>query len=436
MRLIDLYYKERSREQFIPGKSRVQYSGPIFDQEEVKAVLDSLLDGWLAAGKRTAKFEKLVADLMGGRGCVTVNSGSSALLVAWAALKNQRLRNRLQDGDEVITAALTHPATINCLLQNNLKPVLVDIDLDTLNFDVSQVEEAISQRTRGILPLHFLGNPCDMAPLMELARKHDLFVVEDCCDAYGGEYDGRRLGSFGDMATASFYAAHTLTTGEGGAVVYNHPKYRPILRSLRSWGVACATCNYSPCRVATDPAFECPQRFDVVVGLESWDRRYLFLDIGYNLKMVEMQAAFGLEQMRKVTSFVEKRRENWEYLVSALSEYQHYLALQRPTPKSQPAWFAVALTVKPEAPFTRGEIVRWLEEHQIETRPFFAGDIRDQPAYKGIPFRTVGGLENTRHARDGGFFIGCYPGITAQMREYMLSVFHDFMQKYGAGSYV
>lgn len=428
--LIDSYYKQLEKREFIPGETKIQYSGPIFDQEEVKAVLSSLLDGWLVVGKQTTEFEESFASLIGAKGCVTVNSGSSALLIAWAALKNRRLRKRLKDDSEVITTALTHPATINCLLQNGLKPVLIDVDGETLNIAPSLIEEATSDKTGGLLPMHFLGNPCDMAPIQEIAKKYQLFIVEDCCDAYGGEYHNAKLGTWGDLAAISFYVAHALTMGEGGAVLYNDSKYRPVLRSLRAWGVACATCSYTPCRVAIDPTFECPMRFKTKTKLGEWDSRHLFVDIGYNLKTIEMQAAFGVEQIKKLPFFVEKRKENWEYLVKSLKDYHHFLAPQKPTPNSQPAWFGVAFTVRPQAPFTRKDLIQWLEEHRIETRHFFAGDIRHQPAYRNIPFKVVGNLENTTYARENGFFIGCYPGITKEMREYMVTVFNDFFKKF------
>jgi len=430
LKMVNQYFALRPKKEFIPGETKVQYSGPVFGEQEVKAVLLSLLDGWMVIGKRTREFEKMFADYIGAKGCVTVNSGSSALLVAWSALKNQRLSRPIEDGSEVITTALTHPATINCLLQNNLLPVLVDINPDTLNLDPSLVKTAISKKTRAILPLHFLGNPCDMDVLREIADKHDVFIVEDCCDAYGSEYNNLKVGVFGDMSVVSFYAAHTITMGEGGAVLYKNERFEPILKSLRGWGVACASCQYSPCRVSIDPAFKCPGRFQTKIGLEQWDRRHLFIDIGYNLKIVEMQAAFGIEQLKRLPSFIAKRRENWEYIVKSLEDYRSYVKPQEPTQNSKPAWFSIAFIVSPRAPFTRHDIIQWLEKHKIETRLFFAGDIRDQPAYKNVRFKVVGDLEHTRYVKDYGFFIGCYPGITQEMLEYVVNTFKNFFKRF------
>lgn len=430
--LIDKYFSEKDRAAFIAGKTKIQYSGPIFDQNEVKAVLKSLFDGWLAAGKLNKEFERLFANFIGSKGCVTVNSGSSALLIAWACLKNHRLKKPLKSGDEVITTAMTHPATINCLLQNGLTPVLVDVERDTLNINPSLVNEAISKKTRAILPLHFLGNPCDMDQLKEIAEKYDLFTVEDCCDAHGSEYKNSKLGSIGDLGAFSFYPAHAITMGEGGAITYNKYKiYGDVLKSLRSWGVACASCPYKPCKIAQDPNYECPFRFKAMSKvLRRYDRRHLFVDVGYNLKIIEMQAAFGVEQMKKLPLFIEKRRENWAYIAKSLERYNDYMTIQKPTPNSKPSPFGVALVIEPDAPFRRHDLIKWLEKHMIETRHLFAGDIRDQPAYRDIQFKAVGDFENTKLARDNGFFIGCYPGITKKMREYVLSTFETFFSKY------
>jgi len=430
--LIDEYFSTKDEVEFYPGKTKIQYSGPIFDQNEVKTVLKSLLDGWLVAGKLTKEFETLFKNYIGSKGCITLNSGSSALLIAMACLKNDRLKKPLKNGDEVITTALTHPATINCILQNNLSPVLVDVKRDTLNIDPSLIEAAISEKTRAILPLHFLGNPCEMDQIKEIAEKNDLFIVEDCCDAHGAEYKNSKVGSIGDLGAFSFYPAHAITMGEGGAVTYNKDEvYGTILRSLRSWGVACASCPYIPCRIVQDPNSGCPVRFQTISkSLEHYDRRHLFVDIGYNLKIIEMQGAFGIEQMKRLSSFMEKRINNWNYITKSLEKYKDYVMVQKPTPNSKPFPFGVVLIINPEAPFKRIDLIKWLEQHMIETRHLFAGDIRDQPAYKDVQLKAVGGFENTKLARDNGFFIGCYPGITEEMRKYIISTFEAFFSKY------
>jgi CDP-6-deoxy-D-xylo-4-hexulose-3-dehydrase len=391
---------------------------PLFDSEEVKEVLASLLDGRLAIGTRNAEFEQRFASFAGARYCLTTNSGSSALLLIWACLKNWRLKEPLRDGDEVITAAMTHPADVNCLIQNGLTPVLVDIDTDTFNMDASDIERAVTPRTRAILAMHLVGNPCDMNKLVEVAEEHDLYLVEDCCDAHGAEYAGKRVGSLGDLAAFSFYAAHQMTMGEGGAVTFDDPIFEEILRSLRGWGVK-------------DVPSTSPERFETLhPRLPNYDRRYLFVDMAYNLKIVELQAAFGLKQLEKLQRFIDVRRRNWDYLVHHLKDYEDYMYLQKPTPNSKPSPYAVAIMVRPDAPFTRLQLVRCLEDRGIETRCLFAGDIRCQPAYAGFDFRSVGDLKNTAVARDGGFFIGCHPGLTQAMMDYILEAFDSFIEKH------
>lgn len=428
--LLDEFYNQKKDEDFIPGKTKIHYAKALFNQNEVKAVLSTLLDGWLVIGRQTKKFEVLFAKFIGSKGCITTNSGSSALILAWACLKNHRLKNHLKNGDEVITTAMAHPATINCLLHNRLKPVLVDIDF-TYTIDPSLAEKAVSRRVRGILPLHFLGNPCDMERLCKISESHNLFMVEDCCNTHGAEFKDRKVGTFGDMGTFSFYPAHHITMGEGGAVVYNNSIYGTILRSLRAWGSACSSCPFVPCKIAQDPNYECPMRFKTISdALKNYDRRYLFVDIAYNLKIIEMQAAFGIEQLKRTPRLIKKRKENWEYIVKSLEDYNDYLITPKPTPKSEPSWFAVGLTVRPDAPFTRYDLIKWLEKHKIETRLFFAGNIIDQPAYKNIQFKVVGNLKNTKLVRDNAFFIGCYQGITKEMVEYIVNVFDDFFKKF------
>lgn len=425
--LIKEFFKLKENEKkFVPGKTRIQYSGPIFDDDEVKTVLSSLLDGWLAPGKHTRKFEKLFANFLGVSNCDTVDSGSSGLLISWLALKNKGLKNPIRDGDEIITSAMNHPSTINCLVHNSLKPVLVDIDLENYNFNPQLVEKAITNKTRGILPMHFLGNPCDMDPLLELAEKHDLYIVEDCCDAYGSKYKNKNVGTFGDLAAHSFYCAHMITTGNGGAITYDKPEYGPIVKSLRSWGRACV-CPI--CLVAIDSSYECPMRFaPKSKDFEGYDKRMMFTNIGYNSQIVEMQGAFAVAQMKKLPGFIKKRKENFNYIVSALRNYEEYLLLPKKTPGSDPAWFAVPLTVRPNAPFKRNEIVEFIEKHNIETRPFFASNVRKQPAYKDIDIKLIGKDTNTDLVKDNSFFIGCYPGLTQDMVDYIINVFEKFFK--------
>jgi CDP-6-deoxy-D-xylo-4-hexulose-3-dehydrase len=420
-RLVDEYYevKARTAEEFVPGRTRIQYVHPIFDSEEIKEVLASLLDGRLAIGRRNDEFEKRFASFVGTKHCLTTNSGSSALLLIWACLKNWRLKNqRLRSGDEVITAAANHPATVNCLIQNGLTPVLIDDDEETFDMDASLVESAITPRTRGILAMHLLGNPCEMDRLEEIANDHDLYLVEDCCDAHGAEHQGRQVGSIGELAAFSFYAAHQMTMGEGGTVTFQDEVFDEILRSLRGWGVTDVPSTSSERFATLDPR------------LPNYDRRHLFMDMAYNLKIIEFQAAFGLKQLDKLKTFVEKRRQNWNYLFQRLKDYEDYVHLQRPTHDSKMSPYGLAMTVRPGAPFKRIDLVRWLESHGIETRHLWGGDLRYQPAYREFNFRYVGDLKNTALARDGGFFLGCHPGMKKEMMDYILEVFDSFIEKH------
>lgn len=429
----EVFSKRKARE-FVPGVTKIHYAEPIFGPQEVIGVLSSLLDGWLVIGNRARMFERMFAEFMGSNYCVTVNSGSSADLLPWACLRNSKIDNRLHAGDEIITSALSHPATINAILFNGLKPVLVDIELETYNIDPRLVEKAISEKTRGIFITHFFGNPCEMSRLQDIVRDqkaHALFMVEDCCDAHGAEYGNAKVGTFGEMGTFSFYAAHMITMGEGGAIIGNDSRYETVLKSLRGWGAMCSTCPYTPCRVAVDPSYKCPMRFKMdIKGLEHYDSRHLFIDIGYNLKIVEMQAAFGIEQIKRMPSFIKARRKNWKSITKILRDYDEYLIIQKPTPKSKPAWFAVGITVRPDAPFERYDLVKWLEENKIETRHFFGGNVVSQPAYSNTTFKTIGKLKNAELTTHNSFFIGCHPNITKKMISYMAEVFDRFFKKF------
>jgi len=429
--LINQYFEiERQETVFVPGKTRIQFAGPVYDQEEIKAALDSLLSGWFVIGEHTERFERQFANLMGTKGCITVNSGSSALLLAWRALMNSSLENPLRAGDEIITGALTHTATVNSILLNGLKPVMIDARLGNYDLDPKLLEPALSDRTRGILPMHFLGNPCDMDSIMEFANRHGLYVVEDACDAYGAEYAGKKVGSFGDIGAVSFYTAHGITLGEGGGLLFNNPRLGPIIASLRAWGRACTYyCKANICKMASDPSYECPIRFHFKDDrLGEYDARYTFLNIGYNVKIVEVQAAFGLQQLRKFPEFIRLRNENFGHIVNELRPFEEYLILPKATENSKPVWFAIPLTIRQGATFTRTDLVGWLERHKIETRPFFAGYIPDQPAYRDVEIKVVGNPMNTKYTKENSFFIGCYPGINREMRDYIVHVFQRFFE--------
>lgn len=416
-------------DRFVPGKSKVQYAGALYGEGEVSAMLDSILDGWLGAGKRTREFEKRLSSYLRSGECVLTNSGSSANLVAVSSLCSRQAKNRLKRGDEVITPACTFPTTLNPLLQNGLTPVLVDVELGTYNVNAENLQKALTRKTRLIMLPHTLGNPNEMDAIMDFAGKNGLAVIEDACDALGSRYGRKRLGSFGVMGTFSFYPAHHITTGEGGAVAVNDPDFVPIVRSIRDWGRAC-TCPI--CRVSVDHDYRCPLRlgFKTTGGLlpEDYDKRYVYTNIGYNLKPVEFQAAMGIEQMKRLSGFIRKRNENFDVLCDFFSGYSDWFVLPRALPKAEPAWFAFPLTIRKNAPFDRHDMLTFLEKANIEAKLLFAGDVTKQPAYAGINFRKVGSLDNCDTIVKRSFFLGVYPGIDEARMNYVLDSIGRFLK--------
>jgi len=421
--LVAEYYRQaHASRPFLPGQTRVNYAGRVYDERELIAAMEAVLDFWLTAGPRAESFEEGLARFLGLRHALAVNSGSSANLVAMAALRSRRLERPLNPGDEVITPAVGFPTTVAPIVQNGLIPVFVDCHLGTYNLDPAQLGAALSERTRAIFLAHTLGNPAEMEPVMEFARAHDLRVIEDVCDALGATYDGRMVGTFGDLATLSFYPAHHITTGEGGAVLTDDPLLARIARSIRDWGRDCW------CRHDSPPTGACGRRFGwTIPGLdEPYDHRYLFVEIGYNLKMTDVQAAIGLAQLEKLPGFIAARRRNFHLLYEGLRPYEEFLLLPAWNDRAEPSWFAFPITVRPSAPFSRRDLVAFLEERNIETRLLFAGNIVRQPGYRNIPHRVVGDLANSDLVLRSTFFIGVYPGLDEGRVNYMLEVFEDF----------
>lgn len=419
-------FRERKVE-FVPGKSKVQYAGAVYGWEEVSAIVDSVLDGWFGVGKSAHSFETKLSAYIGSSECVLTNSGSSANLLAISALCSKQAKNRLKAGDEVITPACTFPTTLNPLLQNGLNPVLVDVELGTYNVNAESLANALTGRTKLIMLPHTLGNPNEMDAIMDFANENGLAVVEDACDALGSRYQGKRLGGFGIMGTFSFYPAHHITLGEGGAVAVNDPELGPVVRSLRDWGRAC-TCRI--CRVSTDHDYRCPMRFDFKTESlpADYDRRYVYTNIGYNLKPVEFQAAMGLEQLKRLPEFIDKRNANFKRLREFFSEYSEWFILPRALPRAEPAWFAFPLTLTENAPFKRGALLSFLEKNNVEARLLFAGDITRQPAYAEIKFRIAGKLDNCEKILKNSFFLGVYPGIDEERMAYELDVLERFLK--------
>ena len=404
---------------FVPGETPVPVSGKVFDGAEMRSLVDSCLDFWLTTGRFAEQFEREFARWMGVRECVLVNSGSSANLVALSALTSPELADdRLVPGDEVLTLAAGFPTTVNPILQNNLVPVFLDITAPTYNADVTQLEAALEPRTRAIFFAHTLGNPFDIGAVTEFASKHDLWLIEDCCDAVGATYRGRKAGTFGDLATTSFYPAHHITMGEGGSVLTEKPLLRKLVESFRDWGRDCW------CAPGKDNT--CGKRFDWQLGDLpcGYDHKYTYSHIGYNLKMTDMQAAVGVAQLKKVDGFIAARRRNFQALREGLRDLEDILILPEATRGSEPSWFGFPIAVREDAPVTRGQVIRHLEERKIATRLLFGGNLVRQPAYQNAPHRVAAPLVNSDFVMNQVFWIGVFPGITQPMIDYMLEILH------------
>jgi CDP-4-dehydro-6-deoxyglucose reductase, E1 len=421
------YTRERWPDaEFVPGETAVPVSGKVFGAEEVQSLVDASLDFWLTAGRFATRFEREFARWMGVRGCSLVNSGSSANLVAMTALTSPSLNDRrLQPGDEVITAAAGFPTTVNPIIQNNLVPVFIDVDIPTYNIDASLLEAAVGERTRAIAVAHTLGNPFNLDEVMRVARKHDLWVIEDSCDAVGAEYRGRKVGTFGDLATVSFYPAHHITMGEGGAVLTRTPAMRTIVESIRDWGRDCW------CEPGKDNT--CGKRFEWQLGDLpcGYDHKYTYTHIGYNLKVTDMQAAVGVAQLDRLAYFVQRRRENFAYLHAALEPLADHLILPEATPGSDPSWFGFPITLREGAPIDRHDLVTQLEGSRIATRLLFGGNLLRQPAYKGIRHRVAGELTRTDQVMRDTFWIGIYPGLDARHFDHVAATLRRALR--GAG---
>jgi CDP-6-deoxy-D-xylo-4-hexulose-3-dehydrase len=416
---------------FEPGQTAVPVSGRVFDACEIQHLVDASLDFWLTTGRFAAQFEDEFARTFGVRYASLVNSGSSANLVAVACLTSPTLgQRRLRPGDEVITLAAGFPTTVNPIVQQQAVPVFVDVTTPTYNIDVAQLDAALSDRTRAVIVAHTLGNPFDLAAVTAFARKHDLWLIEDCCDAVGATYGGKPVGSFGDLATVSFYPAHHMTMGEGGCVLTDNAKLKRLVESFRDWGRDCW------CDPGKDNT--CGKRFDWKLGglPHGYDHKYTHSHVGYNLKATDMQAAVGVAQLRKLPEFIAARRRNFATLYDGLKDLQQYLLLPEATPGSEPSWFGFPVAVRPEAPFTRDQLVRHLNERKIGTRLLFAGNLVRQPAYRDVTFRTVGDLPNSDFVMNQVLWLGVYPGLTPDMIEYMLQVIHQYAATAAAAPHV
>lgn len=410
---------------FQPGVTPVPVSGRVYDEREMQFLVDSGLDFWLTTGRFAARFESAFARYFGLRHAILTNSGSSANLLALSCLTSPALgAEALRPGDEVITVAAGFPTTVNPIFQNNLIPVFIDVTLPTFNVDVSQLEEALSPNTRAILLAHTLGNPFDLGAVQAFAEKHHLWLIEDCCDAVGARYQERMVGTFGHLATTSFYPAHHITMGEGGCVLTDKAPFKRLVESFRDWGRDCW------CDTGADDT--CGKRFDWQLGSlpAGYDHKYTYSHIGYNLKLTDMQAAVGLAQLEKLPEFIQARQRNFDLLHAGLSDLREFLILPEATPGSQPSWFGFPMAVRPEAPFDRTEFTRRLNRCKIGTRLLFGGNLIRQPAYQGKNFRQVGDLAGSDFVMNQVFWTGVYPGLTEEMIAYVIDVFHELVDTF------
>lgn len=425
-KLVTEIFKCRKRNRkFEPGETWVQYAGSVFDEKEVNAMVDTILDGWFGLGQKAEDLEKEIANYLKVKGSILVNSGSSANLLAIAGLMSPLLKDRLKEGDEIITPACGFPTTVNPIIQHGLVPVFIDVEIGTYNINPDILEKALSKKTRALFLPHTMGNPNDMDKIVNFCKKHKLFLIEDNCDALGSEYKGRKTGSFGVLSTQSFYPPHHMTMGEGGSVNYNDAQFEKIIRSLRDWGRACYCRGDEKHRLGT-----CRNRFSFKIDGKVYDHKYMFSQIGYNLKPIEPQAAMGLRQIKRVPDFTKARINNFKRLYGYAKKWEDFFILPKATKGSKPSWFSFLLTIKDNAPFNRFDVITFLEEKMIQTRPLFAGNILRQPAYENIEHRVVGDLKNSDKIMHDTFFFGVYPGMSNEMIDYIAQAIDEFLSRY------
>ena len=409
---------------FIPGKTYIPASGKVFDQEEINNAIQAAKDGWWTEGRFAKKFETAFQKFMGVKYTSLVNSGSSANLLAVAALTSKAFgKKRLKAGDEFITSPVAFPTTVNPGILYDLKPVFVDVKLNTLNINADKIEKAITKKTKLIILAHTLGKPFNLDKIMKIVKKYNLWLIEDCCDALGSKYDGKLVGPFGDIATFSFYPAHIITMGEGGAITTNNPLIYKSIKQFRDWGRDCW------CDTGKDNT--CGKRFSWQLGdlPFGYDHKYTYSQIGYNLKLTDFQPAIGLAQLKKLPYFIKKRKENYQKLYQFFKQYEKYFILLKTSPKEDPCWFGFPLIVRENAPFTRNQLTEYLEKNKIGTRNVFAGNLIRHPAYKDIDYKIAGDLKNADLVMNNAFWLGVFPGIGDKEIEYIKEKLKSFLFK-------
>ena len=424
LELVSEYVKSKPDEKFVPGETWIRYAGRVFDEEEYLSLVDAALDGWITAGRYSEEFEFQFSKYLGVNSSLLVNSGSSANLIAFSSLTSESLGNRrIKHGDEVITVAAGFPTTVNPIVQNGAIPVFVDIENGTYNINVDEVESAISEKTKAIMVAHTLGNPFDVDKILKIVKDHDLYLIEDNCDALGSRYKGKLTGTFGHFSTLSFYPAHHITMGEGGAVNTNDMTLERIARSFRDWG--------RDCYCETGASDSCGMRFTQKFGELplGYDHKFVYSHIGYNLKATDLQAAIGVAQLKKIDAFVNRRKENFRYLYNRLKPYEDYFILPKALPEADPSWFAFPLTVRENSGITRKNVVDFLEKSKIMTRTLFSGNLIKHPAYLNVKKRVASSLEVTDGVMNRTFFVGVYPGISEEMIEYVGNIFDEIVRK-------
>lgn len=407
---------------FIPGETPVPVSGKVLGARELQLMVEASLDGWLTTGRFNDEFEAKLASFLGVQHLITVNSGSSANLVAFSTLTSPRLGSRaIKPGDEVIGVAAGFPTTVNPIIQCGAVPVFVDVEIGTYNIDPALIEAAITPKTKAIMLAHTLGNPYNLDVITDLCRRHNLWLVEDCCDALGSTYDGKLVGTFGDIGTLSFYPAHHITMGEGGAVFTNNPELKLIAESIRDWGRDCY------CKPGVDNT--CGKRFCWKLGSlpEGYDHKYTYSHLGYNLKITDMQAACGLAQLDRAPEFIEARRRNFAWLKARLANCEEFLILPEATPKSDPSWFGFPITIRANSGIRRVDLLNYLDQAKIGTRLIFAGNLVRQPYMIGRNYRISGELTQTDVVMNDSFWVGIYPGLDEQQLEYIASTIETFL---------